>query len=344
MASDHLPLWLVAAIITDMISLNCPTCSAPLELDDGFRGGVCRCSGCGTLMTVPHDPSTGRAESLTRPETPGAAPQPETAAQVYTTATGKKVKLTDKQASKAPVAHKRRKQVRMAVFAMAAAVVVLLSGGVVALGVFLLYRPAPVVETAQDIYAKIFVIEDNPYTTAEPQFMGLPVPSSLVMLIDGSSAMRNHIDLAKQAVLRSVPTLGSRKVRVVFWSEVAPIAYPDAMTAASDVDAAALATKLDEISLTGSAQTAPAFALAAADKPHTIVLVARMLPDEAATAAAQAQLKEAGSKLVVVHLDGFEQDPDAVRIKAVAEATGGQYIALSSARLQRWYQQYLDTQ
>ena len=36
-----------------------------LELDAGFAGGVCRCSNCGTLMTVPSD--AGKAESLTRP-------------------------------------------------------------------------------------------------------------------------------------------------------------------------------------------------------------------------------------------------------------------------------------
>jgi len=41
-----------------------------LELDAGFAGGVCRCSSCGTLMTVPSD--AGRAETLSRPE-PGEA-------------------------------------------------------------------------------------------------------------------------------------------------------------------------------------------------------------------------------------------------------------------------------
>ena len=47
------------------LDIECPSCSEMLELDAGFAGGVCRCSNCGTLMTVPSD--AGKAESLTRP-------------------------------------------------------------------------------------------------------------------------------------------------------------------------------------------------------------------------------------------------------------------------------------
>jgi hypothetical protein len=71
----------------DVIELECPGCSYLLSLDRGFAGGVCRCSHCGTLMTVPADPSTERAEQLTRPERPdapgrtGALQQPEQRAE-----------------------------------------------------------------------------------------------------------------------------------------------------------------------------------------------------------------------------------------------------------------------
>lgn len=47
------------------LELECPSCQEMLELDAGFAGGVCRCSNCGTLMTVPTD--AGRAETLSRP-------------------------------------------------------------------------------------------------------------------------------------------------------------------------------------------------------------------------------------------------------------------------------------
>ncbi|MEM9419550.1 MAG: hypothetical protein AAGA25_10955 [Planctomycetota bacterium] len=53
------------------LELECPACSELLELDMGFAGGVCRCSACGTLMTVPQDAAQGaQAEQLSRPDRP----------------------------------------------------------------------------------------------------------------------------------------------------------------------------------------------------------------------------------------------------------------------------------
>lgn len=70
-----------------MIELECPSCQAVLELDAGFAGGVCRCSNCGTLMTVPADPQMV-GESLDRPDrpdTPGASAAFSVAVQESTT-------------------------------------------------------------------------------------------------------------------------------------------------------------------------------------------------------------------------------------------------------------------
>lgn len=53
------------------LELECPSCSELLELDVGFAGGVCRCSSCGTLMTVPDESGSG-PEKLVRPEDPGS--------------------------------------------------------------------------------------------------------------------------------------------------------------------------------------------------------------------------------------------------------------------------------
>lgn len=55
------------------IELTCPTCEQQLELDEGFAGGVCRCSECGTLMTVPSAPDE-LTERLRRPERPPMPP------------------------------------------------------------------------------------------------------------------------------------------------------------------------------------------------------------------------------------------------------------------------------
>ena len=56
-----------------LLELECPHCDKLLELDAGFAGSVCRCSKCGTLMTVPAEASdvqvTKQPRAL-RPQTP----------------------------------------------------------------------------------------------------------------------------------------------------------------------------------------------------------------------------------------------------------------------------------
>lgn len=56
------------------IVVQCHQCSKILHLDDGFRGGVCRCGGCGTLLRVPKD--TGEQKQSTRPDEPGQGAKP----------------------------------------------------------------------------------------------------------------------------------------------------------------------------------------------------------------------------------------------------------------------------
>ncbi len=55
------------------INLPCPGCHTVLELDAGFAGGVCRCSNCGILMTVPIDHKHEQAVKYSRPGAPGCA-------------------------------------------------------------------------------------------------------------------------------------------------------------------------------------------------------------------------------------------------------------------------------
>lgn len=52
------------------IVVQCYHCHSRLELDDGFRGGVCRCNKCGSLLRVPATAGTTDAER-TRPADPG---------------------------------------------------------------------------------------------------------------------------------------------------------------------------------------------------------------------------------------------------------------------------------
>lgn len=51
--------------------VQCHQCGKILELDDGFRGGVCRCNLCGALLRVPM--VKGREVQKSRPAEPGSA-------------------------------------------------------------------------------------------------------------------------------------------------------------------------------------------------------------------------------------------------------------------------------
>lgn len=54
-----------------MVIVQCYHCSKILELDEGFRGGVCRCSECGSLLQVPKAAGSGSQTERARPATPG---------------------------------------------------------------------------------------------------------------------------------------------------------------------------------------------------------------------------------------------------------------------------------
>ncbi|WP_432799977.1 hypothetical protein [Poriferisphaera sp. WC338] len=57
------------------LELECPGCESVLRLDKAFAGGVCRCSHCGMLMSVPKHPTAHgqitKVQAVQRPESPG---------------------------------------------------------------------------------------------------------------------------------------------------------------------------------------------------------------------------------------------------------------------------------
>jgi hypothetical protein len=55
------------------VVVQCFHCNAILELDEGFRGGVCRCSNCGSLLQVPKADGPVSKGKKVRPAVPPAA-------------------------------------------------------------------------------------------------------------------------------------------------------------------------------------------------------------------------------------------------------------------------------
>lgn len=195
------------------IQLDCPSCGQTLELDSGFAGGVCRCSNCSAMMTVPGLDSREKPERVFRPDSPGRPDSPTTQAEreeashkeemadalarsdtrvmeaiteddagdagddaVLVTESGKEVNLKGKK--KIPTAKKFKKRaVHVAVYGfIIALVVVLIAGGGV--GVYLAINAyqnsrSPTAQTEPEYQGYDPAI--NPLTQAEPNFMQLPI-------------------------------------------------------------------------------------------------------------------------------------------------------------------------
>jgi len=66
------------------VVVQCFHCNAILELDDGFRGGVCRCSSCGSLLQVPRGEESAPAGKRVRPAMPPPPVSPATPVQSAT--------------------------------------------------------------------------------------------------------------------------------------------------------------------------------------------------------------------------------------------------------------------
>ncbi len=101
------------------VKVQCSKCNATLELDEGFRGGVCRCT-CGALLQVPRSTSEGAAKARPAAPTP-VQPRPASPTVASPTATAD-TPLSDPRSSSlsnisgsglprpAPVAHTPKKK------------------------------------------------------------------------------------------------------------------------------------------------------------------------------------------------------------------------------------------
>lgn len=195
------------------LDIECPSCGEMLELDAGFAGGVCRCSNCGTLMTVPSD--AGKAESLTRPTSsasvgagglssmgvPDPGPRRSSTkrskgkkgksskpkristtieAGEYQTASGKVIRL--EETTRVPMAEGKRKQIRAATTAVFFSIVALVVV-IAVVGIVLITSGTGGPGGSGGV---VFKHEANPYTLPFANVMGLPVTDQTVVIVEAS--------------------------------------------------------------------------------------------------------------------------------------------------------------
>ncbi|MEM8782788.1 MAG: hypothetical protein AAGE65_08005 [Planctomycetota bacterium] len=340
------------------IDLNCPGCSALLELDRGFAGGVCRCSTCGTLMTVPRL-DTEKAEALVRAERPGEAPgarrerperpeapgrrasltrnarptsvprgdapsQPEAepaGEQVYRTASGREVRV---DASAVPTAEAKRKAIRAATVA----VFVLVVGGVLALCglavTLLVTQPTPEQIAAQThVPVHTYDASANPYAIEGPNLLGLPLTNRVALVFDPGGMDEASFSTVRSALLDGL-SRRSDAVRVsvfVLEDDGGFRALVDGRRLGT-VDPASIEAALAEATADAGSLT-PAVSVAMEDDPSLlIVATGRDVPDAEG---------EAVSLLVPaddVRFDAVLIDADSFSLEDIARRTNGHYATL----------------
>ncbi len=327
-----------------MLELECPSCGAVLELDSGFAGGVCRCSNCSTLMTVPAlpKPSGGRPA---RPDAPGGRPQTPTSsrpatpmkaqvipkdAESVTTADGRTVRLRD---TDIPTARGKRAGVRVATALVFFAVI----AAVLAICLFAVYMlvtgptgPAPSQAVVQEFG---YDPDINPYLLEKPNVVGLPLGRKTVILVDASASSREWLGPVQDMLAKGLTRGPAGSVQLIYATESKPRLYPEQMTPTAELSASGLDTFQQQITARGEAPLQPSLAESAKAAPDTLILITghdlRRNDVEAVTQTLD-QIPDARFDAVLIGADAFD-------LEDLAAARDGHYLSLGVEQIARWY-------
>ena len=323
------------------LELECPDCATLLELDADFAGGVCRCSSCGALMTVPADPSVQQAQQVTRPE------QPDALMQRYVTRSGQGVELP--RDASIPTAARRRRPVVRAVTGGLIIGLLACVLGIVIFALSLVAQPDPPATSAQPrqtvaapseigrdgaVQQFGYDPDENPFTLAHRNVLGLALASRTVIVVDASSTSATWLPLVKEAVAMGLTQPGEdAQVGLIYATEAGPVALHEQWVQASALDQLELDEFAESIAAAGAAPLDDALQAALDYEPERIVLITgqRLRPDQ------MQQLAEVLEWGQGVRVDLIAVQADSPGLEDLIQQQGGQVVRLSENQLIRWY-------
>ncbi len=357
----------------DVIELECPHCGDALELDAAFAGGVCRCSTCGTLMTVPADPSRDRAETLTRserPDSPGGRPdvpggpvtRPETpvavedssaddlaalatadaapppvqappADDVYITASGKSLKLA---AAVVPTARKRKKVIRATVIAIFIACTLGLFAVIIAVAMILLGGDdKPKYIENPDIVGVDPSV--NPIKADKPNLLSIDIGNEAAIVIDGTSFARQWYPQMSEIIVHAVSRSATTDYQIIPWTDLNPRAFGGPKPAKIGADKLdSLKSFLQGFSNVGAGSPAPFVQLALDERADQIMLITgRVLEEDEVTA-----LREAIAKRVDTRFDAIVIGDHDEALRKLADDNKGRYVSVKVEQLRKWHDEW----
>lgn len=345
-----------------MVRLTCPHCQAELEIDEAFRGSVCRCYTCGTLLSVPEG-RKGREKRSDRPDAPGPSPLADEAGGEGSPSTDALADAlcanpaatadepVDATVTRTPPpkssagGRKRSARGRDATASPTATIVAFIVSVVTLLAVlwFALTmlgddaEPTPGGEGAPSAMAGGIEEPANPFLTGGAQFFGVPITGQTIIVIDSSEAMRDFFGHARQAAaLAARNAEASHALQVIAAREGELMVFPTEPMAGDELAGSAIERRLQAVTPGGGIVLLEAIERALVSEPEQVIIAARFLPPVEEMETIVRRVNEGGAKLAVVVLGAEEPEP----LRLVREA-GGTAEQIPATRLHRWYEEYL---
>lgn len=337
------------------LDIECPSCGEMLELDAGFAGGVCRCSNCGTLMTVPSD--AGKAESLTRPTSSASVgsgglssmgvPDPgerrnssrsstkrgkgkkskssqrrrvstTIEAGEYRTASGKVIRLDE--STRVPMAEGKRKKIQAATtavfFAIVLAVVAIAVIGIIAIT----SGPGGIGGGGAVEYDPAA----NPYTLEFANVMGLPVTDRTVVVIEASEYSAEWMESVGDIVGAGLSQKSSDGEIALIGAGSQPVNFASGSPGKLPTGAGDVRGWFGKLPVTGKADVAAAITAALKSDPNTLIVVHGYTEMSDIEAWDKLVAGKEGLSLHVVHIGNSSPE-----LEGWAGERGGEAVVLS---------------
>jgi len=351
-----------------MIRLDCPGCGRSLTLDAGFAGGVCRCSHCSTLMTVPKHPEQEQPEQLTRlerpddpnanataesnrPEFPGGtvAPaantaDPEAGDQpvTFVTAEGRQVTIRADRVAIANAKIKLARWLTVLSFMLGLAAIVV---AVIFVAVTLTSEQAIDDQVDSDLTQELgYDPEGNPFLLSKPTVLGVPWPNQSIIMIEADGKSDPKLGLIGDALANAIDKMqGSKQTALVYVAEQ----YTQWITPENELSPAyqwlplSLEAKdsLRDFRGWGQADWNSALTEVVSLEPKAVVLVISGALNESEQQTIETLFNKGAIKLTVIQLDFASEE-----MSELAQKYNGRAIELPVVRLRRWYTDWLDAE
>ncbi len=357
--------------MANLLELECPGCTEKLELDPGFAGGVCRCSMCGTLMTVPDDPAAQRAERLVRPSSPGGgrpaaptiqrdhAPTPgaephdedmldaialpedeqpgdDADGQTYVTESGRVVHI--EHHTDIPTAKKKRVLIRATTAIIFASIVAALLALMIFALVMITSPPPPVDSSHLALQRFEYNRDNNPWTMDAPNVLGYPLGERAVIVVDASQESQRWLEDVKHGLAVGLTRADSKaRVAVVYATAGGVETMSGGLQSIGGLSESKLMGFQEDIKAGGSPVLRAAIEEAVELKPAVIILVtgrrASAIDLDRITPILDGATTPDDKKLIVDVLNIDRDDPGMERL---AQSYGGRYQYYAPRTLSDW--------